>query len=95
MTHDPVLHALVDLVEAIRKGPSDLEPAYGQALKVIREHVAPGGERHAYVSREAIIEEVATKIERAPLTYSGPDPVGVRNLHFLVVAAIRDMKKEK
>ena len=42
-----VLHALVDLVQAVEKqgmvGPAT--PAYVAALEVIREHVAPGGER--------------------------------------------------
>lgn len=43
-------------------------------------------------SREAVIEEIAKHIEDAPLTYMGPDPGGIKDLKFLIVAAIRDMK---
>lgn len=42
--------------------------------------------------RDAVIEEVAKHIEASPLTYFGPDPGGVRDLRYLIVAAIRDMK---
>jgi hypothetical protein len=44
MTHDPVLHALIDLVQAVEEGNAIDEPAYQNAIKVIRERVAPGGE---------------------------------------------------
>lgn len=43
-------------------------------------------------SREAVIEEIAKHIEDAPLTYMGPDPGGIKDLKFLIVEAIRDMK---
>lgn len=43
-------------------------------------------------TRESIIEEVAKAIEAAPLTYAGPDPQGVRDLRYLIVSAIRDLK---
>ena len=54
---------------------------------------APDVIRSETASRESVIEEVAKHIEAAPLTYFGPDPGGVRDLKFLIVAAIRDMKK--
>ena len=44
-------------------------------------------------TRSQIIEEVAQSIESAPLTYAGPDPQGVRDLHYLIVCAIRDLKQ--
>jgi hypothetical protein len=55
MTQDPVLHALIDLCQAIaKKGPTvlsdDAKSAYARALDVIRENTAPGGERTPYVS---------------------------------------------
>lgn len=43
-------------------------------------------------TRDGVIEEVAKHIEASPLTYAGPDPGAVRDLKFLIVAAIRDMK---
>lgn len=46
MTHDPVMQALVDLVQTIERNRGTLSMpnlAYQNALKVIREHVAPGG----------------------------------------------------
>lgn len=46
----------------------------------------------AATDRNAVIEEVAKIIEESPLTYSGPDPQGIRALHQLMVAAIRDLK---
>lgn len=43
MTNDPVLHALVDLVQALTDHPATisqpLHDAYGNAMKVIRERV--------------------------------------------------------
>lgn len=44
-------------------------------------------------ARDAVIEEVAKSIEAAPLTYAGPDPHVASDLRYLIVAAIRDMKK--
>ena len=44
------------------------------------------------LSREAVIEEVAKHIEGATLTYFGPDPGGVKDLKYLIVAEIRGMK---
>lgn len=52
MTHDPVMHALIDLCEQITKAPvlsEEMKVAYARALDVIRENVAPGGERGRYV----------------------------------------------
>lgn len=44
------------------------------------------------VDRDAIIEEVAKGVEAAPITYMGPDPGGIQDLRYLIIAAIRDMK---
>ena len=49
----------------------------------------------ASTSRDAVIEEVAKHIEASPITYFGPDPGGVRDLRYLIVAAIRDMKGQQ
>jgi hypothetical protein len=46
-------------------------------------------------SRDAVIEEVAKHIEASPLTYFGTDPGGVRDLRYLIVAAIRDLKGQQ
>ncbi len=43
-------------------------------------------------SRADVIEEVAKHVEASPLTYFGPDPGGIKDLRYLIVAAIRDMK---
>jgi hypothetical protein len=43
-------------------------------------------------SRNDVIEEIASEIEKSPLTYAGPDPQSIRALHTLMVQAIRDMK---
>jgi hypothetical protein len=100
MTHDPVLHALIDLCQEItKKGPTvmwkEAKDAYARAMSVIRDHTAPGGESSPrYVpTRHSIIEECATAIESAPLTYTGPDPQGVRDLRYLIVCAIRALKR--
>lgn len=48
MTDNPILHALVDLVQAIEKGQGMIDvfdPAYGNALKLIRENTCPAAER--------------------------------------------------
>lgn len=57
-TDDPVLHALIDLCELVGKLPStaggqELNMAYHNAVEVIRDHTAPGGERSRYVSSDA------------------------------------------
>ena len=61
-SYTTVLHALVDLVQAVEKqgmvGPAT--PAYKAALEVIREHVAPGGDRSfATSSRMTEDEKIA------------------------------------
>ena len=48
-----------------------------------------------YVHRDVAIEEVAKAVESAPLTYAGPDPQGIRDLRYLLVLTIRDMKGKK
>jgi hypothetical protein len=58
-TTDPVLHALVDLVQALEAGNGSISmwnPAYSHARQVIQEHVAPGGDR---ASRDATSDEGA------------------------------------
>lgn len=47
---------------------------------------------HSATPRAEVIEEVAKHVEGASLTYFGPDPGGVQDLRFLIVAAIRGMK---
>jgi hypothetical protein len=47
-TTDPVLHALVDLVQAVSKiehTSAKLAISYKRAVDVIREYTAPGGDR--------------------------------------------------
>lgn len=40
MTTDPILHALIDLCEAVSKTELSAHPAYLAALKVLRDNVA-------------------------------------------------------
>lgn len=42
--------------------------------------------------RNTIIEECAKHVELASLTYAGPDPSGISDLRYLIVASIRDLK---
>lgn len=63
MTQDPILHALIDMVQAVETqgmvGPAT--PAYENALKVIRGRTAPGG---ASQPEGAQLERVARAIAR-------------------------------
>ena len=43
-------------------------------------------------SRDDVIEEVAQNLANMPLTYAGPDPNGIRDLCYLIISAVRDMK---
>ena len=67
---------------------ADYHEGYGDALK----DVSPSSSITA-TTRNEIIEQVAQEIERAALTYFGPDPGGIKNIRDLIILAVRDMKQ--
>jgi hypothetical protein len=61
----------------------------GHLVKLIQSIMGSRGQP----SRDSVIEECANWLEKAPLTYAGPDPQGVKNLRFLIVLGLRGLKR--
>lgn len=78
-------------IEAYRNQGSDaIADALEEAVVISRAYLSLRSE--TAFSRDAVIEEVAKRVETATLTYMGPDPGGIKDLKFLIVETIRDMK---
>jgi hypothetical protein len=82
MTNDPVLHALIDLVQALEEGTAGaMGAAYTNAVNMIRERTAPGGDMQpedggitqalVQMARDNAIEECARLCEAQQWLYGG------------------------